>query len=71
MADQKEVIGLYDLHDARKAEKGTVVVLGDGTVAQKHGEDRWFGAWGWELPITDKEIVQDKARFVTKTRMKR
>lgn len=62
---------MYDLSDARAAEEGTVVVLQDGRVAQKHAADRWYGAWGWELPITDEEIVQSKARFVTKTRMKR
>ncbi len=62
---------MYDLSEARKADKGTVVALADGTVAQKHADDRWFGAWGWELPITDEEIVQSKARFVTVTKLKR
>lgn len=60
---------MYELSDARKAEKGTVVVLQDGTVAQKHADNTWYGAWGWELPISDEEIVADKARFVTKTRL--
>ena len=62
---------MYELADARKADKGTVVALRDGTVAQKHAEDTWYGAWGWELPLTDEEIVEAKARFVTQTRLRR
>ena len=65
---------MFSIEDAKAARIGTVVELAAGEyvggIAHKHGPDKWFVAWSWDLPLTDDEIVERRARFVATTRLR-